>query len=323
MNRYSIQLEGDNGDSGIYERDSEYYIRLDIHDIIDPFAPTSPSLVTISITDPCGNALITNQVMTEVSTGVFDYGYAIQSAATYGEYTVEISTTTYTMVKLYDFYVFPWNIIPRIRRKSGIEEYKSIADHDLALIAWAAYEKVLARTFITHFDETPVADPDYCKLFNGTNTVVRTKYGYLADHDGDGIISGATTSKACDGDICGYWYDSDYARHDCTIVVNDSTSGRITVTQNDGVTAIPNTNQGVYISYWTRYKTWQLRLFRSAVEYLAAHEVVLRFDELDRATLADLQSNKQVFLADPNRLEKEYLKSMEDIRQPSFGGVQA
>lgn len=320
MNRYLIDVEDENG---IYERDSEFYIRINIHNIVEPHAASSPSAVTISITDPCNTALIVNQPMTEVSTGIFDYGYPIQSTATYGEYTIEISTTTYTMVKLYDFYVFPWNIIPRIRRKSGIEQYKSISDHDLALIAWTAYKEVIENVFELYKDVKPVCDPDYAVLFDGSNTVVRTPYPYLADHDGDGQITGATTSEACDGDISGWWYDSDYAKHDCVITVNDSITGRITVTQNDGVTPIPNTNCGVYITFWTCCETFQLRLFRDAVEYLASHEVTRRFNELDRATLADLHSNQHVFLADPDRLEREYKKKLELIRNSEQRGVKA
>jgi len=49
-----------------------------------------------------------------------------------------------------------------------------------------------------------------------TNTVIRTRHTPIADHDFDGYVYGTgNISRESDWvDITGYWYDSDYAKHE-------------------------------------------------------------------------------------------------------------
>jgi hypothetical protein len=316
MERYLIDYTGHDG---IYERTSNYFVHLTIRDVISPHATSSPSSVTISITDPCGDGLIADAAMTSAGSGIYTYDYLIASTAPYGKYTVEISTTTYIMSKLYDYYVLPWNCIRDVRRYSGISDKKSISDEDLAGIAWQSYLEVLDEIFEQHFEEEPVSDPDVGVTFNGSNTTVRTRCKNIADMNGDGAVTGYG-EQSCGTDITGYWFDVNYGHNLCNITVVSAVSGRITVTQTDG-TAIPANNRGVYLTYWTRYRTYNETLFREAVSYLAAHKISKSFNELDKSTLVDIERNKMMFLADPNRLLKIYEGIRDKIRRPMIGGT--
>lgn len=315
MKRYLIDPRNEDG---IYLRGDHLLFYLDIRDAVDSnHAKSSPSDVTIEISNEYGTEVLAAISMTEETTGEFSYDYSIPTDVCYGRYEITISTATYSMIKKFDFFIFPWEIITDIRRYSGIGESQTISDNDLAAIAFKSYKEVLDTIYDYHFEEKPRNDPEYGCL-DGTNSIVRTKTGHLADHDGDGSVTGWGESS-CGTDVDGYWIDSDYAKHQCKITVNDATTGRITVTQTDG-TAIPSSNCGVFITYWAQWKSFQTKLFRDAVSLLAAFEATRRFNQLDRATLADIESNKVVFLADPNRLEKEYYKALNKIMRPMFGG---
>lgn len=315
MERYLIIYTGHDG---IYERNSNYFVHLTIRDSIDPYLTAEPSSVSISVSDPCGLALISDDGMTSGGSGIYTYDYLIAGNAPYGKYTVEISTITHVMNKIYDYYILPWNCIRDVRRYSGISENKTISDEDLAGIAWQSYLEVLDEIFEQQFEEEPTYDPNVGYMFDGTNTVVRTKCGHIADRNGDGAVTGYG-EQSCGTDISGYWFDSNYARQTCFITVNDSTSGRITVTQADG-TAIPANNHGVYLTYWIRYRTYNETLFREAVSYLTAHKVAKSFNQLDKSTLIDIERNKVLFLADPDRLLRIYEGIRDKIRRPAIGG---
>jgi hypothetical protein len=169
-----------------------------------------------------------------------------------------------------------------------------------------------------HYDESPTCDPDVGVLFDGTNKTVKTIFGNLADFNGDGTITGFG-EKSCGTDVTGYWLDIDYNKYKCNITVVDSVTGRLTLTKLDG-TAIPNTNNGVFIEYYTQYDSYDNVLQKEAISYLAAHKVVKRFGELDRSTLVDLSSNRFIFLADPNKLLIMYENIRDKIRRPMFDG---
>ena len=274
-----------------------------------------------------GGYLVDLQDMTKDDTGLYHYFYTIADDAPYGRYettvtAVDADGNVTKWVK--DFYIFPWNCTSEIRSRSGVEEYKSISDDDLARIAWDAYEEVRNEIYELHDWEKFVSDPNLSGvMFNGTNTTVRVNvcdYDELADIDGDGTVAG-WGEQSCGTDVDAYWIDSDYARHQACVTVVDEITGRCTVTQDDGSTAIPSTHNGVRVKYWTKHARWNERLMRKAVTLLASHEVVQRFHELDRATLADMESNKAVFLADPNRLMKLYKRTLDRVRGPMFGGT--
>jgi len=318
MERYLVDMSGDNG---IYIRNDSYFVHLTIRDSITPHTESSPSDVEITIRDPCGVVILPTVSMVTLGSGVYTYDYTISSAATYGQYIVEVSTSTYTMRKNFDFVVMPWDCVRDIRRHSGVEEYKSISDEDIAGIAWDAYQLVLSEIYEFHEWERFRCDSSVGCLFNGTNTTVRiSNCDELADRYGDGVVAGFG-QLSCGTDVDAYWIDSTYARHQAHITVVDVITGRCTITQSDGVTAIPANNNGVRVNYWTQSSRWNERLMRKAVVLWSAHECVQRFYELDRATLIDLQSNKAEFISKRNRLLNLYEKMRDKIRNPVFGGV--
>lgn len=320
MQRYLIDQYGDTAGTGIIQRDDHYYIYISIRNIIKPYALTTPTSVNITITDPCGDLVVADSMVTE-DVGLFSYETDIDSDAKYGRYIVEVSTITHKARTTFDFHVMPWDAVPQIRRHSGIEDYKSISDDDLASFAWKAYKEVLDEVFEIHKDVKPKADPDTGDFFNGTNVEFRTCDKNLADHDGDGLISDDTDSAACDGDITGWWYDDNHEKQTCRITVCDSQIGKIKIYQDDGATAIPSDNNGVYLTYWTKWRTFREDKLREATEYLAAHNASKRFHEMDRATIIDINSNKAMYTTDKDRLEKLYKEARDKIRKPICGGV--
>lgn len=284
-----------------------------------------PATVLFNLYDMCGNALVTDGAMATDATGTYEYAYNIPDPCLYGEYDIKVvATDAGGDVSVFpdSFYTFPWKCLSQIRSISGIEQRKTISDNDLAVIAWDAYQEVLAEVYEFHDWEKVTMDPDVNLSFNGTNKTFRIKvcnYDELADRYGDGVVTG-WGETSCGTDVDGYWIDSDFARHQLKITVEDVITGRVTLTQTDD-TAIPSNQQGVRINYWTQSETWNERLMRKAVVYFAAHEVVQQFNILDRVTLADIESNKAVFLANPNRLEKIYKKTRDKIRHIMFGGT--
>jgi len=84
---------------------------------------------------------------------------------------------------------------------------------------------------------------------------------------------------------------------------------------------VPSNACGGYVTYWTEYETFDLGLFKKAVAYHAAHEVMLQFNNLDRATIADLEANKPIIIASPNRMLNKYKTIRDRIRRPMCGGI--
>jgi len=323
MQRYLVERPEDVGDSGIYLRNAHYFIDVTFRNILDTTTKADPGAVNITITDPCGTVLVNSQAMSKITDGEYQYDYDIASSATYGRYTVQISTVTQTSLTQYDYYVLPWNAIPEVRRLSGIEQYKSISDEDLALMIWESFEETRRLVFEKHNDVKPKVDPDTGNWFDGTTTEFRTKHKYLADYDLDGSYT--QPSSPCDidvsGDIDGYWYDEDWERQDLTVTVNNSNNGKITLTQDDGVTAIPRSQNGVYLTYWTEFHTYSSHIFEKAVEYLAAHRAAKRFHEMDRASVFSMDENRVKYTADPDRLKKIFKEQIGLIRRPMCDGV--
>ena len=58
-------------------------------------AATNPTTsITISISDPGGNAMVTDAAMTNDSTGKYHYDYAIPADATIGEWDAEVTASS-------------------------------------------------------------------------------------------------------------------------------------------------------------------------------------------------------------------------------------
>jgi len=260
--------------------------------------------------------------MTSDATGHYEYTYEFPSAANYGEYNILYKATSYagtiTIMRTTTM-LFRKDILTKIRRYSGISN-ESIDDEDLYGITIEALDEALDEVFDFHKDVEPVCDPDYGVIFNGSNTVVRTPCTPIADHDFNGSIQGYGADP-CDGDITGYWIDSDYTKHDMRITVTDAKTGRITITQNDGVTAIPADHQGAYLTFWTEWESWDENIFLDAVAYLSAHHAILRMTDLHRATGADLPSNQKKIELNLNRFYNKYEMLMSKISRPKCDGV--
>jgi hypothetical protein len=208
-----------------------------------------------------------------------------------------------------------------VRRYSGITK-ESVNDDDIAGIAIEVYREVADDIFIYHDYESPTYDPEYNTLFDGTSTIVRSKYTHIADHDFDGQIYGiGNLSRNTDWiDVAGYWIDQDYAKHTAKITVTDPVTGRMTITQTNN-TAIPSTHNGVYIRYWTEWYTYNKRLFMDAIAYMTAHHLILRMTESHKATIADLPSNQRKIELNLNRFENKFYKIREMIAKPHGEGV--
>lgn len=305
----------------IYSKGETYVHRLLIVDRDDN--PAYPSDCTFYLYDECGNLMNAGGTsMATDSTHYFTCNYDIPSDARYGEYTIKVvATDSLGVVAEFDdvMYIFPWNIIHDVRRYSGITAKKSIDDHDISAIIWEAYCEALNEIYEYHHAEWPNCNPDDGSWFDGANTTFETKYGPIADKDGDGVVQGFGEAS-CGTDISGWWKDSDGDCHKLKITVNDAHCGNITITQLDG-TAIPSDNEWVRLDYYTEYKTYNERIFRFAVAYLAAYKAIEAFKALDKATLADLDSNRMDVELSKNRMMKQYKMAVKKIKNPPIGGA--
>ncbi len=306
-------------EDAIYDRGEENHYVIKIKDI-DGNTYTDPSTVSITITNPCSTTEVSEASMTKSDTGIYYYSYTIPVDATYGEYQIKVTASSTPNIVIYKdkFFILPWNIIYDVRRYSGITSKKSISDQDMATIIWEAYTEALRDVYIYHDDEKPNCNPDTGAGFDGTNTTFATKHQLLADINGDGVVTGYGETS-CGTDVDGYWVDSDGDCHQLKITVLDAECGKLTITQLNG-DPIPSTNCGVRINYYLEWRTFSLSVFKSAVAFLAAHKCIVRFAELDKATLADLHSNKIVILHNRTRMEKAYKKAMRKISKPVIGG---
>jgi len=301
-----------------YQCEETYVHRLLILDRDN--ANVYPVSVEMNIYDRCGNQVVTDGSMVTDATGYYEYAYSIPTDCLYGEYTVKvIATDSDNQVAIFEdyFYVFPWNIIHDVRRYSGIKSKKSINEHDIAALIWEAYNEALDEVYEYWHNDIPNCNPDDSKWFDGTNTVFETKHSPIADRDGDGTVQGYGEAS-CGTDIDGWWKDADGDCHRVYITVNDAHCGKITITQTDG-TAIPNNAEWVRINYHTEWETYNERMFRFAVAYLAAYKCIEAFKALDKATMADLHSNKQDIYMNKNRMEKLYKRTMRKIKKPVIG----
>jgi len=304
----------------IYSRGETYVHRILI---IDRDGNTAyPSNCTMYIYDSCGSLINTGgtSMATSVGDPYFQCTYDLASNIKYGEYTIQVIATDSLGVKVHFddvLYIFPWNIVHDVRRYSGITSRKSISDHDISAQIWEAYQEALDEVYEYWHDDIPNCNPDTGEWFNGTNTTFETMHGPIADKDGDGVIAGYG-EQSCGTDIWGYWKDSDGDCHKLNITVNEAHCGKITITQLDG-TAIPSDAEWVRISYYTEWETYNERKFRMAVAYLAAYKCVEAFKNLDKATQADLDSNKRDVELAKNRMKNQYKKAIRKVKKPVIG----
>jgi hypothetical protein len=305
----------------IYTCGETYVHRLLIRDRNNTTVyPDDGGTVYFNLYDRCGNQLVTNGSMATDATGYYQYTYAIPANCVYGEYTIQVvATDAAGDVQTFDdnFFIFPWNITNQVRRFSGIKTKKSMSDNDIAELIWEAYNEALDEVYELHSNDVPKCNPDTREWFNGTNTTFETAHAPIADADGDGVIRGYGEAS-CGTDIDGWWKDSDGNCHRVNVTVNDAHCGNITITQLDG-TAIPSDCKWVRLNYRTEWHTYKERIFRFAVAYLAAYKCIESFKALDKANLADLNSNQKDLYLSKNRMKKQYKKALRKVKKPLVG----
>lgn len=304
------RLEFLENDIGIIERGDSYFLEMKFRENKTSVDPTN---VVTEITYPCASGTTDGLSMaTTATTGLWEGAWDVPSSATYGEYRVKVTATYDGKNFVYEtfFYVLPWNINQHIRSISGIKQSNDISEKDLAIIAWNAYLEAREGVFRRVIGEALWTNAYHC--INGNNTEFFTRQPYVVT---DHLICGESA-------IDGMYYDVNQDRQTLTVTVDNGTKGQLTVKKTDGSSAL--TCDDVckpVINYRVKSKSFSEHMFKKAVVYLASHEVILRFNELDKATLADLNSSKPIILANPDRMLKNYKKVMHKIRKVKVGGV--
>jgi len=261
--------------------------------------------------------------MTKDVVGEYYYNYSISSTATYGRYGVQAKATSAggnIAIFNAEFFVLNWDASKDVRQLTGIGDTKTISDTDMENMVWMSYQEALRDVYEHHYKQKPASNPDTGAGFDGTNTSFQTYYYPIADSNGDGSVYGYGETS-CGTDISGWWIDNAGSYNKCYITVTKSDNGEITITQDDGTSAIPNDNRGVYLDYWSSYGSYDETLFHQAVNYLTSHNVMLRLKEVDRVTLADISSNIPIIEKDVNRFYKKYRSILKKISKPRFGGI--
>lgn len=304
----------------IFERGETYAHWITIRDRND--VKVNPTAVKIYIYDPCDNALVDNQNMVNSSTGVYYYNYdTIASDATYGQYEVRVvATSGLANIGTYisHFYVMPWKIEQNVRQKMGITDSKDIEDDALTEICWMAYKRTLREVFRHAYKETPLGNPDTGVCFDGTNTSFQTRNHPIADINGDGGVSG---TSSCATDMFFWWINDSGSRQEGHVDITNADNGEISLFQSDGVTPVPDSEEGAYVEYWYEYQNFDEFLFREAVSYLAAHYVNIRLTERNKVTLADINRNTPIIMLNPDMYLKEYRALLKKVCKPRVGGV--
>jgi hypothetical protein len=266
---------------------------------------------TMLITYPCDTGSQSTSLVTASTTGRYEGTWNIPSSATYGEYIVSITAiyegNTYKFEN--SFYILPWNIAQQVRSVTGIKQSNDIDDRDIAIIAWNAYLEAREKVFLTKLWEKFKVDSAH--LINGSNKAFYAYENNLVDDH-----------LACDEvAIQGYYEDTNHDQHSLTVTITTSTTGLLSVADKDGNALTSNTSCDYWLIYRIKSPAYREELFKKAVVYLTAHEIILRFNELDKATLSDLGSNKPIILANPDRMLKKYKETIKKISIPRVDGI--
>jgi len=296
-------------DVGIIQRGE--YLHLDTK-FRDDKTSVNPTSVTAIVTYPCSTATGSVSFATTSTTGLWEGSWSVPNNAAYGEYRISIDAVynshTYSFETF--FYVLPWNIMQHVKSLSGVKQSNDVADKDLALICWNAYLEAKEKVFQLVIEENINQDSNHC--IDGSNKVF-----YACNKH---IVSNHTV---CDeDDIYGYYRDADYEWNDLTISITDADKGKLSIADKDGNALDGSLCSKIHYNYRIKSRTFKEQVFKKAVAYLAAHETILRFNELDKVTLADMNSNEKIILANPDRMLKQYNKTIKKISKIKVNGVQ-
>ena len=310
MKRYIITQPKE---QGIYSQGDSVYTQIYIKNILTS-AMVDPSSVSISIYDPCGVALVSNDSMPTTGVGIYNYDFSLSSTATFGIYSIKIETSTYDSLSFFNFVVFPWDVLSRIRELSGAFQQSDMSDYKLAMIAWDAYLETLGEIYELHTNEQPLCDPDTGLYFDGTNKNFQVRNYPIADSNGDTSVTGFG-ELACGEDVTFAYIDDTGTRVVGKATVTDENNGIVELTQISGA-AVPSTIKAAMVTYSHQSETYNQALMREAVAYLAAYKAAIAFKSLDKATLSDLQSNRAT---ETQRFLKRYEDLIEQIGFPMIG----
>jgi len=303
-------------DQGIYFLGDNIYTEIYIKDTLTNTL-SDPSDVSISITCPHGVALVSDVSMTSSVTGIYTYDFSIPTDICYGIYKIKIETTNEDTLTYFNFVVFPWDFISRIREISGAYQQNDISDYKLAIIAWEAYEETLREVYELHTNEIPLRNPTDGTYLNGTNDLFQVKNYPIADINGDELITGyPPIATIHDWDIDFSYTDSTGIIHAGKVIMTDYIHGWVTLQDLSG-NPLPSSTKSLNVTYYSASEDYNRDLMKEAVAYLAAHKTLIAYKSLDKATLADLQSNRAT---ENLRFLKRYEDIIEQIGHPMITG---
>ena len=290
----------------MFERGETYVLQRKFR---DGSTATNVDSAVMNIEYPCADGE-TNVNMVNLEVGLYQGAWDIPSDATYGEYLVTVTTVSGTVTTkfVHSFYVLPWNISQQVRSVSGIKESNDIDDDDIAIISWNAYLETKEHAFKRVIDEKLWFD-GYHHIDGSNKTFFTRRRRVVSNH------------TICDeNSIEGWYYDSNHDRQALTVSIVDADKGKISVADKDG-DALSHHCCNPKITYRIKSSTYTEQMFKKAVVYLASHEIILRFNELDKATLGDLNSNRPIILANPDRMYKKYKQALKTIKKLKVGGI--
>ncbi len=299
-------------ESGAYFREDTVYFKIKITDA-EQGTVSDPSSVSIEVLDPCGESHVSVTEMDKTAVGYYKYEFNIEEDAPFGLYDISIITSSESQIQKFQIVVFRWDICSRVRELSSAYQQNDISDYKLAIIAWHSFKEVLEEIYDLHYEERPSCNPDDGSWFDGINTTFQLKTKYLADYNGDGQITG-DGELDCGYDVKFYYIDIDGNKQDGHVSVLDADNGLVSLlTSADG--AVPNTMQKARVTYWERSKFYNEELMHEAVAYLTAYKIAMTFKALNKATLADIQMNREL------DAEKFKLKYEELIGMIGFNAI--
>jgi hypothetical protein len=282
-------------DWGIIQRDEDFIHHCKFRE--------GRSTVTVdsgwmTITNPDGTSSLPINLVE--SDGEYTTDWAVPDDAEYGIYTVTIETEKDGISSVFEnfFVILPWDITSQIRSISGIKQVNDINDRDLSLIAWNAYIEAKDDAFAKIIDEK-------ITRINSSGTFFCENQWVMEDYldSGEEAVSGYWKGVGCN---CRERIMAD----DITLI--DAEEGEMNVGNIRGC--------GLFISYKIQSQNFSDALFRKAIVYLASHDIILRFHELDKATVADLNSNSPLIIANPNRMREKYKQVMKKIKYKVVDG---
>lgn len=274
--------------------------------------------------------------MINCSPGVYNYSYDLSSDAIFGQYEVIVKATKDGDVSIIPekFWVMPWDIQEEVRSLTGMST-KKISDDDLSYMVWNSYIEVRDKAMELHYREKLCCCVDgicsccgniECDCICGTGsptTCSRWKINNypIADFNNDNNIHGCEcddASEECQNDICLIWKNSDGECQDGAVKVEHADCGEIKVYQSDCVTAIPSTNEGIFVTYRSTWKTFTMPKFKKAVAYMAAYELAVRYNLVSKVVPG---CNEHAKVSFTKMLWNRYRNILDSICKPAFSGV--